>query len=130
MLNDNPEDIHRKIGVALTDSQNSVSFDPITRPGVSNLLSLFSHFDPEKRTPNELATLHAESSLKVLKQAVADVVIEGLRPVRERYEEIMREGDGKYVEEIAEAGGRKASESAEETMVKVRQALSLERPAL
>ncbi|RQM06458.1 hypothetical protein DH86_00002299, partial [Scytalidium sp. 3C] len=51
LITDTPEDIHRKIMAALTDSTNSVSYEPETRPGVANLLHLLSYFDGDQRTP-------------------------------------------------------------------------------
>jgi len=59
---------------------------------------------------------------------VAESIADGLSPVRQRFAEIMK--DEGYVEEVARKGGLKASESAEATMVKVREALSLEKPAV
>jgi len=62
-------------------------------------------------------------NLKTFKTTVAEAISEGLRPVRERYERIMAEDDGKYLEHIRDVGGKKARESAESTMVEVRKAM-------
>lgn len=63
--------------------------------------------------------------LGAFKKLVAGEVSEGLRQVRERFERIMNEGDGGYVDEVARRGAVKARESAEETMVLVREAVGL-----
>lgn len=62
-------------------------------------------------------------NLKAFKTTIAETITEGLRPARERYERIMGEDDGKYLEHIRDAGGKKARESAEPTMVEVRKAM-------
>jgi len=48
-----------------------------------------------------------------------------LEPVRKRFEEVMRKGGGKYLDEVERMGARKARESAEETMSVVREAVGL-----
>jgi tryptophanyl-tRNA synthetase len=115
----------------VTDSTNSVSYDPEIRPGVSNLLQMFAYFDPEGRGVGELANILVaqNANLKQLKEKVFEAVVMGLTPIRERYEQILLEGDA-FLDDVAERGGRKASENAEETMVELRKALALERPAV
>ena len=123
LLTDTPSTIRANILSALTDSTNSVSYDPVSRPGVSNLLELYSYFDAAKRSPAALAEACNGMTLKVFKTTLAETIAEGLRPARERYERIMGEDDGKYLEHIRDVGGKKARESAEPTMVEVRKAM-------
>ena len=54
-INDGAQVIEDKIGHALTDSINGVSYDPANRPGVSNLLEITSYFYYQPRTAEELA---------------------------------------------------------------------------
>ena len=61
--------------------------------------------------------------LGALKKLVAGVVADGLKGVREEFERVLAE-EG-YVEEVARRGAVKARESAEETMVLVREAVGL-----
>ena len=131
LLTDTPLEIKAKIYSAVTDSTYSVSYDLETRPGVSNLLQLLAHFDPEGRSALEHARIlkAQNANLRDLKDKVWEAIATGLNPIRERYEQILLEGD-KYLDDIAEKGGRKASENAEETMVELRKALALERPAV
>ncbi|KAH7321879.1 tryptophanyl-tRNA synthetase, partial [Rhexocercosporidium sp. MPI-PUGE-AT-0058] len=125
LITDSPTTITQKISSALTDSQNNVSWDPISRPGVSNLLTLLSSFDEHGRSPQELGEkLEMEGmGLGAFKKLVAGAVGEGLRGVREEFERVMAE-EG-YVEEVARRGAVRAKESAEETMVLVREAVGL-----
>lgn len=110
---------------ALTDSTNSVSYDPETRPGVSNLLHLWSHFDAKGRSPEELATTCAGMNLRTFKTKVSETIGESLGPIRTRYVELMREGEGAYIDHVGKEGAKKARESAEATMEVVREAMGL-----
>lgn len=125
LINDTPSEIHRKCMAALTDSLNSVSYDPINRRGVSNLLELLSHFDAEGRSAEELGKAHAGLGLKAFKTLLAEVISERLEPVRSRFDEVMGKDEGRYLDDVAKVGARRARESAEETMVLVREAVGL-----
>ncbi|KAF7904177.1 hypothetical protein EAF00_001511 [Botryotinia globosa] len=125
LLTDSPDTITKKISSALTDSQNAVSCSPSERPGVSNLLTLWSSFDTQnpKRTPAQIAE-ECETkkfTLGDLKRETANAVNAGLEPIRKNYERLL--GDEGYVEEVARKGGVKAKENAERTMVEVREAV-------
>lgn len=125
LVTDAPEEIHLKIMSALTDSTNSVSYEPILRPGVSNLLQLLSCFDPEGRSVEDLAIIHQARTLKDFKALVSDAILVGLSGVRSRYFDVMAEGDGRYLDHVAEMGAGKARGSAESTMAIVRTAVGL-----
>ncbi len=125
LITDPPELIYKKLTTAVTDSMNSVSWDPVNRPGVSNLLTLLSAFDGEGRTPEVLGGVYGTGmGLGGFKKLVGEVVGEGLRGVREGYEMVSREGEG-YLLEVERRGARVAGENAESTMVEVREAVGL-----
>jgi tryptophanyl-tRNA synthetase len=130
LITDTPEIIHKNIMSALTDSTNSISYDPENRPGVSNLLQLLSHFDEEGRDSRDLATVYSGHDLSSFKRTLADSIAKSLAPIRERYFEIMREGEGAYLDHVEELGAKKAAESAEATIASVRSALRLKQPYL
>ncbi|KAF2151925.1 tryptophan-tRNA ligase [Myriangium duriaei CBS 260.36] len=124
-LTDTRDDITRKIRVALTDSIEGVSYDPMTRPGVSNLVDIVYHLDPTgAASPEELAKEFEGLSLKTFKGRVAEVVDGALAPIRERYGEILADG-GKKVDQAAAQGAEKATQSADATMKLVREAIGL-----
>ncbi|TGO37314.1 hypothetical protein BHYA_0100g00140 [Botrytis hyacinthi] len=124
-LTDPPNTITKKISSALTDSQNAVSYSPSERPGVSNLLTLWSSFDTQnpKRTPAQIAKecKAKKFTLGDLKRETANAVNTGLESIRKNYERLL--GDEGYVEDVARKGGIKARENAERTMVEVREAV-------
>ncbi|KAG4411087.1 hypothetical protein IFR04_015773 [Cadophora malorum] len=125
LITDSPSTISQKISSALTDSQNLVTWDPVSRPGVSNLLTLLSSFDEHGRSPQLLGEKFEREGmgLGAFKKLVGEAVGEGLSGVRERFERIV--GEDGYVEEVARRGAIRARESAEETMVLVREAVGL-----
>lgn len=125
LITDTPDDISKKIMSALTDSQNSVSYDPESRPGVSNLLEILSIFDEQARDPSQLGEALAGASLKELKQTVAQSVVAGLQGMRERYLDVLSADGGKYVDYVQAEGAKKARANAEETMAIVREATGL-----
>ncbi|KAJ3532920.1 hypothetical protein NM208_g8221 [Fusarium decemcellulare] len=124
LLTDAPQDIKVKIASAKTDSISGISYDPATRPGISNLLDILSIFDPEAREPSQLAAANSDISPKQLKDMVSDAVITGMGGIRDRYLDLVGKGD-EYLDSIEAEGARKAQASADETMQIVRDAVGL-----
>jgi tryptophanyl-tRNA synthetase len=85
MMMDDPSEIARKFKRAVTDSDNEVRFDRATKPGVSNLLEILAVATDS--TPQELATKYTQYG--PLKADAGEAVIELLRPVQARYNELM-----------------------------------------
>lgn len=125
LITDSADEIHRKIMSALTDSTNSVSCNPKERPGVSNLLQLWSHFDAEGRSPEDLAIACQNMNLRTFKTKISETIAQSLGPIRTRYAELMAEDDGAYIDQVEKEGAKKARESADATMVLVREAVGL-----
>lgn len=125
LIIDDPEVIHKKIMAALTDSTNSVSYDPENRPGVSNLLQLLSHFDPAGRSAEALGSEYESQDMGLgqFKKAVAETIAEHLAPVRKKYEQVLAEDGGRYLDHVEKQGAVKARESADATMALVREAV-------
>jgi tryptophanyl-tRNA synthetase len=122
---DDPAVLTKKIKSAVTDSGSDVRFDPDEKPGVANLLSLYS-----VATGRDIAASEAEFSgagYGAFKTAVADALAEFLRPLRERYAEL--QDDPAEVTRLLGIGAGKASEIAVATMARVRAATGLIPPA-
>ncbi|RAK83183.1 tryptophanyl-tRNA synthetase [Aspergillus costaricaensis CBS 115574] len=122
LLTDSPGQIHKKLKAALTDSETTITYDPLRRPGVSNLLELLSHF--EGRSCEELVLEFQSTSLRALKENLAHKISNHLQPVREKYFSLMEDKTG-YLEGISEKGARAARANAELTMIRVREAMGL-----
>ncbi|KAF7587466.1 Tryptophan--tRNA ligase, mitochondrial [Aspergillus hancockii] len=121
-LTDSPEEIHKKVKVALTDSNANITYDPVRRPGVSNLIEILSHFDG--RSCNELALEYESSNLRALKEHLADRISDYLKGIREHYFLLMDDNSG-YLDTVAEQGAQAARANADVTMKQVREAMGL-----
>ncbi|PYH42161.1 tryptophan--tRNA ligase MSW1 [Aspergillus saccharolyticus JOP 1030-1] len=122
LLTDSPEDIRRKVKVALTDSEAGVTYDPVRRPGVSNLIELLSHFDG--RSCEELVLEYQFTSLRALKETLAGQVSNSLAPIREKYLQLIGDDSG-YLDAVSERGTLTARANAEQTMNLVRDVMGL-----
>ena len=86
---DEPKEIERSIMRAVTDSGNDITFsDDPERAGVNNLLGIYKVMTDKSESEVECDFADARG-YGDLKRRVAEVVIEGLRPIRERYYELM-----------------------------------------
>jgi tryptophanyl-tRNA synthetase len=122
-LYEDPSVIERKVKRAVTDSGDEVRYDPVEKPGVSNLLSILAA--ATGRDPAAAAAgIHRYGDLKA---ATAEAVIAMVTPVRERFEELM--GDRAELEAILGRGADKAQAVAAATLGRARDAMGfLPRP--
>ena len=112
---DKPEDIMRKFKRAVTDCDACVKFDKENKPGISNLLSIYCA--ATGKTVAEAEAEFAGQGYGIFKPAVAESVIELLRPIREEAERLT--ADKAYLESVYKDGAQKASYLAEKTLRKV-----------
>jgi tryptophanyl-tRNA synthetase len=112
-LLDEPDVLRRKVMRAVTDTDGEVAYDPVRKPGVSNLLAILAACTGQG--PESLSGQF--SRYGDLKRAVADAVVVTLAPVRDRYQELSR--DPGHIRSVLRAGAARASEQGRE---KVRQA--------
>ena len=130
-ITDPPADIHAKIQAAIVEppvakGDKEISYDPVLRPGLSNILLIWSALDEASRGPAELAELVTRDGWTVekLKERVAEVIVEELRPVRVEYERIR--GDHAFLRQTAERSKMVARAKARQTMQEVRGVLGLD----
>jgi tryptophanyl-tRNA synthetase len=102
-LFDEPSAIDRKIKRAVTDTDNDVRFDWENKPGLSNLLEIYSGFSGEK--PELIAARYTRYG--DLKNDLSALVIESLAPIQERYRELR--GDSSALAGVIQQGAEKAS---------------------
>ena len=112
-----PEDIQRKFKRAITDSdtENCVRFDPAAKPGVANLMSIYSAITD--RTMEQIEAEFAGCGYGKFKPAVGEAVVECLRPIREEATRIL--ADKAYLESVYKTGAEKAGYVANKTLRKV-----------
>ncbi len=116
-LMEKPEDIARKFKRAITDSdtENCVRFDPANKPGVSNLMNIYSAVTG--KSIDEIEREFEGQGYGVFKPAVGDAVIETLRPIREEATRLLE--DKAYLCSVYTEGAQKASVIARKTLRKV-----------
>jgi tryptophanyl-tRNA synthetase len=119
-VTDEPNAIVKKFRSAVTDSGTDVVRAP-DKAGISNLIDILAAV--RGTGPEEVEASFNGSGYGAFKQAVADAVVEYLRPVRERYHELR--GDEAELERTLAAGADKARAIASQTMLDVRQAMGV-----
>lgn len=112
---DKPEDIMRKFKKAVTDSDACVRYDKEQKPGVSNLMQIYSV--AAGKSFQEIEQEFEGRGYGDFKKAVGESVVELLRPIREETERLL--ADKAYLESVYRAGAEKASRVADRTLSKV-----------
>jgi len=130
LLTDSDDLIKQKIKRAVTDGEPTISFDPHSRPGVSNLLSILSALDASQKSPEEWANeLNQRASTaggatgRIIKEAVTDSIISVIRPIREEFQRL--QADPGHLLTLETLGKEKAQERAVKTMQEVRRLVGL-----
>lgn len=119
-LLDEPSKIKKSIMKATTDSDGIVKFDAENKPGISNLLNIYSALS--KKTVAELETMYEGKGYGDFKKDLVEVTIDALAPIKQRYQEIR---ESKELIEILNDGAQKADAIAQETMKRVRKNFGL-----
>jgi tryptophanyl-tRNA synthetase len=114
-LMDKPEDIMRSFKRAVTDSETAVRYDVTNKPGVSNLMQIYSVCTG--RSFAEIETEFSGKGYGDFKTAVGEAVVELLRPVREEASRLI--ADKAYLEKVYTEGAQKAAYTANKTVRKV-----------
>ena len=114
LLLDDKATITRKIKRAVTDSLGVVAYND-EQPGLKNLLSIYSIFT--NREISDIVESYEGEGYGKFKNDLADIVVEALAPIQEKYKELM--GNKAYLEKIYKAGAEKAEYQARRTLQKV-----------
>lgn len=104
--------VTKKIKSAVTDADGVIRFDRENKPGVSNLLGIYSAISGES-----IASLEARfegAGYGALKGELAEVVVSHIEPIRNRTEELL--SDPAELDRLLAAGAAKANEQAEKTL--------------
>jgi len=116
-LMENPDDIRRKFKRAVTDSdtENCVRYDPENKPGVSNLMGIYSAVTGKSYA--EIEAEFAGQGYGVFKPAVGEAVVETLAPIQTEAKRIL--ADKAYLQEVYRDGAERAGAVARRTLRKV-----------
>lgn len=120
-LFDSPEALTKKIMSATTDSGKDILFNVTKKPGISNLLTIFSLLT--SKTTQELEKEFKGKNYGDFKKALAEVVVNYLEPFRRKQKEFAAREV--YVQEILKQGQARAQKIAQETMKEVKEKMGL-----
>ena len=122
LLTDTATQIKSKIRGAVTDSIKGITYDPINRPGTSNLLTILAASTQEDVA--EVATRYTTKGHGDLKNDAADAVEEMFKVPRGELERLR--GDRAYLESVAKDGAVRARERSRPTLCMVRKLVGLD----
>lgn len=140
LITDSPSVIQQKINRAVTDSDRSLSWDPVERRGVANLLGILAactegtaaemakqekttSYDEQMSTLSDTLNGRGINSHAALKAEVAEAVITRLGGIREEFERLR--SDQGYLRDVARMGRDRARVIAQDTMGEVRERVGL-----
>lgn len=119
---DEPKIIQKKINRAVTDSEGVVKYDKENKPGISNLLDIYSSCTGESIA--SLEEKYAGKGYGDFKKGVGKAVIDLLEPIQEKYHQLI---DSEELDVILDEGAKKASERANIILQKAKDAMGLGR---
>lgn len=106
----------------MTDSSGIVQFDKENKPGVSNLLTIYSAITGE--SIKELEAKYEGKGYGDFKSDLAEVVVNELAPIQERYEHFLKSPE---LDDILDKGAEKAARVANKTLKKMENTIGLGR---
>lgn len=119
-LKDDLKAARKKIMSAVTDTGCEVKYDKENKPGISNLLTIYSSL--KEITIEEAEKEFVGANYGTFKKAVADVVCDVLERIQTRYNEVI---DSPYLDEVLEKGKKEASEIAQKTLKRIKNVVGL-----
>jgi len=122
LLQDDPARIRNKIKSAVTDSDANVKYDKENKPGISNLLTIYSVISG--KSIDELESIYEGKGYGDFKSDLADVVANHIKGIQDRYNEIIKTNE---LDEILDAGRDKAGKIAYKKIMKANHKLGLGR---
>jgi len=120
-LFEDPKDIKAKINTAVTDTGSAITYNPARKPGISNLLTIYSEFSGE--STSQIEKKFKGKGYAPFKKSLSDLLIKKLAPFREKKKDL--EKREVYVEETLRKGTQKAEAIASTTMQDVRSKVGL-----
>jgi len=114
-LFDSPQEIKKKIMTAKTDSGKEIKYEPKRKPGLSNLLTIYSLFS--EQPIKKIESKFKNKGYKELKESLTELLTKELKPFREKRE--------KELEKVLKNGAKRAEKIAKQTMRKVKKNMGL-----
>ena len=120
-LSDSPDIVRRKIMSAQTDSHKTIGYDPRKRPGISNLLSIYSEISG--KSIDGLVKEFKNGGYAKFKKSLAEEIISFLKPIQQRRRELSKNKAATM--KILKAGAKIANRIAEKKLAEVKRAAGL-----
>ncbi|MDO8495861.1 MAG: tryptophan--tRNA ligase [bacterium] len=120
-LSDEPDAIRAKLKKATTDSGKEIKFDEKEKPGISNLLTIYSLLS--RKEIKDLEREYASKSYADFKNDLAEVVVEFLKPFQQKRKEL--EKDMTYVESVLKNSEEQARKLAQKTLDEVKEKMGI-----
>lgn len=120
-LFDEPEAIRKKIMSAVTDTGKTIKYNLKLKPGISNLITIYSLFS--EKTVKEVENKFKNKGYAEFKKSLAELLIDSLEPFRKKRKELLQREV--YVREILERGGQKAKAVAQSTIQETKEKMGL-----
>lgn len=120
---DEPNIIKKKIASAVTDCDGVIKYDLENKPGISNLLTIYSCC--KNITIEEVVSEVKDLNYGEFKKLVGDAVVDVLLPIQTKYKEIIN--DSKYLDEVLDKGAAKANYFANKMIAKVKRKIGVGR---
>lgn len=114
-LSDDKDTIMRKFKRAITDSDGEIRYDPVSKPGVSNLLSIYSVF--AGKSVEEAVLEFQGKGYGEFKLAVGETVASKLEPIQAEQAKLLANKD--YLNQVLISGAQRANAIARKTLSKV-----------
>jgi tryptophanyl-tRNA synthetase len=121
-LLDPPDTIRKKIMRATTDSNTEIRFDE-ARPGIYNLLTIYQLLQKENLSREQIEAKFEGQGYGTFKKDLAEVVVEGLRPLQTKFAELSAEPQ--YIEEILKDSADRVRPIADKTVTRVKELMGL-----
>ncbi len=119
---DKPEVIRKKIKSAVTDSSGKIEYDPFHKPGISNLLGIFSAVSG--RSLNNLEIHYENAGYGEFKTDLSEELVKLLEPIQVRYNQLLSSSE---LDRILDEGASSAQQIANKTLIRMQNAIGLGR---
>ncbi len=120
-LFDEPKEIKRKIGSAITDTGREIKYDPKQKPGISNLLAIYSLL--AKTPTSQLEKDFENKNYADFKNRLSGLIIDKFAPLRKKRRELLSREV--YIKEILEKGAKRAGVIAQSTIAETKRKMGL-----
>ncbi|MCI5697732.1 MAG: tryptophan--tRNA ligase [Clostridiales bacterium] len=119
-LLDEPSKIKKSIMKATTDSEGVIRFDVDEKPGISNLLNMYSVLS--NKTIDDVVGMYEGKGYGDFKKDLVEITVEALKPIKERFDDIR---ESEELIKILKSGAERANAISEKTMARVKENFGL-----